>query len=283
VTIFRVRNIHQIRSQLSLTISIFIVLLCHKIRRRLLQRLRPKCELHQTPAPREDHQQHDGTMTRLELQNSYIVLSSKWCTDRCDKPTFQRFFARNSAIVRERSRNLECRAQNKSFSCCAAADRKQFPSRPNRFCHDPNLRAAVPAGKRTLPQSGPKPCQPLRADLEAADCASPAGPSAPEPGPLRLATRWPEGFELSPTRCRRPRCNLSGKYLCTRPAWDGFLRGLLRCSGGHLSGADLRGSHSRDISLWAETLRGGSFCRSLNGTLAASGTTELEGWPTSAG
>jgi len=123
-----------------------------------------------------------------------------------------------------------------------------------------NLRAAVPAGSEPS-QSGPKPvatscrCRSEAQNLRGAGCDQ----ARLRPGRYDSATRWPEGFETIATRVPfGPGANLSWESTSApRPAWRGIcaVGSMLRRASQWLPTAR---SHSRDISLWAETC-GGSF------------------------
>jgi len=95
------------------------------------------------------------------------------------------------------------------------------------------------------------------ADLSAARPARQTGlDQARLSRPVRLGTRWPEGSTIA-TRCRRPRSNLSGKYLCTADLRGWILRRLLGWLACISSGADRAEPFSRHFSFVAEGPGGG--------------------------
>jgi len=235
---------------------------------RLPTRLRPKVELRRHPL-HGGSSAPNGTMTSLEHPDSFIASLFEMVHGSDVTATFQRFSPGTPPSCAEEVTTL-MQAQNNRLLLLAGMI-GAVSSRPKQLSWTQNLRAAVlqganlrKSGNLTVPTSA-------GADLRAATCAEPAGPGAPEPGPLRTRRqRWPEGFELIATRVPSPGANLSGKYLCTADLRGMDLRGCSMLGVHFLSGCR---SARRPFSkhLLCGRRPAGARCRSLMARLPLPG------------
>jgi len=166
---------------------------------------------------------------------------------------------------------------DKSSLVAMLHDRKQFSSRPNRFCHDPELSVPQSCGKRNLRNQGPNRLPTSACDLRAARPArSPADQARLKARPAYRLGRHAglKGFDYRHGAVA-PVPNCLVKYLCTAdPAWMDLR--VARCSA-CISVVPICAGHSEDISLCGRRPAGGArFAGALDGTLPFRDT-ELEG------